>query len=343
MDINILPQLEAEFGIVSMTELRGFIEPQYLTNFQLAMDAQPQMITVSNGGIPAYLANYMDPKIITVLTAPNKAAKILGESKKGTWTTKTATFPMVESVGEVSTYGDWNNNGSTNANAQFPERQSYHYQTITQWGEKQLEEAGLAKIDWAQRLNISSAMVLDKFQNNSYFYGIGGLKNYGLLNDPSLPAAIQPFTKLAGGKLWINAQATEVYEDIAQGLYNQLVTQCQGLIDTDAKMVLAYAPTSSVALTNTNQYNVSVFDLLKKNFPNIRFEQAPQYATSGGNLVQLIVEEVEGQEFGYCSFTEKMRAHPIIQEMSAFKQKKSQGTWGTIVLLPIACAQMIGV
>jgi hypothetical protein len=337
-------RLKQDFGILMHRgEFEGFIADQIAHDVILAADAQPGLITVSNSGIPAFLSNYMDPKVITVLTTPNKAAKILGETKKGTWVTRTMTFPMVESVGETASYGDWSNNGSTNANTQFPERQSFHYQTITRWGERQMDEAGLAQIDWAQRLNIASAMVLDKNQNNSYFFGIGGLQNYGLLNDPALPAAIAPNTKAAGGTGWANATPTEVYTDV-QKLYNQLVTQSNGLIDEDTKLVLVTSPGSAVYLKNTNLYNVAVTDSLKKNFPTLRFETAPQYySTTAGNTVQLIAEEIDGQETGYCSFTEKMRAHPVIAGLSSFKQKKSQGTWGAIIFLPVCFAQMVGV
>jgi len=63
----------------------------------------------------------------------------------------------------------------------------------------------------------------------------------------------------------------------------------------------------------------------------------------GGNLLQLIADEVEGQETGFCAFNEKLRAHPIIRALSAFKQKKTQGTWGAVVRQPFAITQMLGV
>jgi hypothetical protein len=314
----------------------------------LAMDAaQPQLITVSNTGIPAYLANYIDPNLIEILVSPNKAAQIFGEVKKGDWVTRTATFPVIEHTGEVSSYGDWANNGTTSANANFPQRQSYHYQTITIWGERQLEEAALAKIDWASRLNIASTMVLNKFQNKTYFFGVAGLQNYGLLNDPSLSAPITPGVKAVNTPVWVfngnvTATANEIYADI-QALFGKLVAQSQSLIEADTPMVLAMSPGSSVALTATNSFNVNVYDLLKKNFPNITFETAPEYATTAGNLVQLIARNVDNQETGFCAFTEKMRAHAIVKDMSAFKQKKSQGTWGCIIFQPFAIAQMLGV
>ena len=66
---------------------------------------------------------------------------------------------------------------------------------MTQWGERELERAGLARIDWANRVNIASALTLNKYQNKTYFFGVSGLQNYGLLNDPSLSTAISPTTK----------------------------------------------------------------------------------------------------------------------------------------------------
>jgi hypothetical protein len=334
-------------GIYFPPDVIDYIPAGVSHDFRLAMDAQPALVTVSNSGIPAYLTMYTDPKLIEVLVAPNKAAQIFGEVKKGDWTTLTATFPVVEHTGEVSSYGDWNNNGSTGANANFPQRQSYHYQTITQWGERQLEMAALAKIDWANRLNIASAIVLDKFQNDSYFRGIAGLQNYGLLNDPLLSAPLAPGVKAVNTPVWVfngvvTATANEVYTDV-QTLFGKLVAQSQSIIEADTPMTLSMSPGSSVALTATNSFNVNVYDLLRKNFPNITFETAPQYATAAGNLVQLIAKNIEQQETGYCAFTEKMRAHAIVKDMSAFKQKKSQGTWGAIIFQPFAIAQMIGV
>ncbi|WP_233874060.1 hypothetical protein [Paraburkholderia adhaesiva] len=109
-------------------------------------------------------------------------------------------------------------------------------------------------------------------------------------------------------------------------------------------MTLAMAPSSSVALTTTNLYNVNVTDLLKKNFPNLTIETAVQYQNpAGGNLLQLIAEAIDGQKTGYCAFTEKLRAHGIVRETSSFKQKKSQGSWGAVLFQPFAIASMLGV
>jgi len=340
----ILQTLRESAGIHFMGQPNLELQlPNVANSVNIAMDAQPGLITVSNAGIPAFLSTYIDPNLIEVLVAPMKAAEVVGgEVKKGDWTTETAMFPLIESTGEVSSYGDYSDNGMANANSNFPQRQSYHYQVITQWGERELEMASLAKIDWANRLNIASVLTLNKFQNKTYFFGVAGLQNYGLLNDPSLSAPLTPATKAAGGTSWTNATALEVLADI-QALYTQLQVQANGLVELDTKMTLAMSPTSEVALTKTTIYNVNVSDLLKKNFPNMMIKTAPEYATASGQLVQLIANEMEGQRTADCAFTEKLRAHPIIVKASSFEQKKSQGTFGCIIFQPFAISQMLGV
>jgi len=314
-------------------------------NYQYAMDAQPAMITVSNSGIPSFLSTFVDPKLIEVLVSPMRAVNVVGmdnEVKKGDWTTDTAMFTMIESTGQVSSYGDYSTNGNANANFNFPQRQSYHYQVITQWGERELERAGLARIDLANRKNIASVLTLNKFQNKSYFFGISGLQNYGLLNDPNLTAAITPTTKTAGGTGWANATVAEILNDITK-LYKQAVTQANGLIDMSTPMTLAMSPSAQANLAKTTDFNVNVPDQIKKNYPNLEIVVAPEYSTVSGELVQLIVKDMDGQATVNVAFTEKLRAHPIVVDMSNFKQKKSQGTWGAIIYRPFLVSQMLGV
>lgn len=301
----------------------------------VAFDAQPELVTQANAGIPAFLSNYLDPKLIEVLVQPMEAAEIAGEQKRGDWTTTVTTFVVIESTGEVAAYGDYNNGGNADANANFPQRQSFHYQTFTAWGQKELAYAGLAGIDLGSRKNIASALVLNKFQNATYFYGVSGLQNYGLLNDPNLSAPIVPTVN------WFSATAEQIYADVIR-LYQQIVTQTGGNVKRNTRMTMALSPGNDANLTKSNQFGLNVFDYIKKNFPGINVKTAPEYATSSGELVQLIVDEYEGQETMTAAFTEKMRAHAMVTESSSFKQKKSQGTWGTVIFRPAMVAQMLG-
>lgn len=345
----------ASLGAV-LPEAVSYLPEEFKRDFGLAMDAQPALSTSANSGIPAFLTTMVDPAVFKVLFSPNKAATIFGEVRKGSWLDETAMFPTVEHTGEVSSYGDFAENGHTGINTNWPQRQSYLFQTVKEYGERELERAGLAKLNFVSEIDQAAATVLNKFSNLTYFFGVAGLQNYGLLNDPSLSAALTPSTKAATGVKWINngspvATANEVYADI-QALFVQLVTQTGGLIEADSPMVLAMSPASSVALNITNSFGISVLDIVKKNYPNMRVETAVQYGAKstsnpqgvvGGNLVQLIATSVEGQDTGYCAFNEKMRAHPIVRGMSSFKQKVTGGTWGAIIRQPMAIASMLGV
>lgn len=335
-----LATLQSQAGIIFMGVNPFLQKPEAV----FAHDAQPELITTSNAGIPAFLSTYIDPKLIKILIAPNKATEIVGsEVQKGDWTTKTAMFAVVESTGEVSSYGDYSNEGKSGANTNFPERQAYHYQTMTQWGELELATAALARIDWANQQNIASVSTLMKYQNKTYFYGVEGLKLYGLLNDPTLTAPIAP-ANVSGSITWDDKAAIDIYNDIL-AIFKQLQTQTSNssLVEMDAKMTLALSSGVQPNLAKVTEFNVNVKTMLKENFPNMTIKTAPEYSTAAGNLVQLIVDEIQGQQVAETAFTEKMRAHPVVVETSSFKQKKSQGTFGTIIYMPLGIASMLGV
>lgn len=298
----------------------------------IAQDAD--LLTDPNAGILSMFTTYVDPRVIEVAVEPMKAAQIFGETKKGSWIDTNLQFPIAESTGEVSSYDDFSNNGMAGTNVNWEDRQPYHYQTIVEVGEREVERAGAAKLDWVARKQISAALVLNKFQNKSYFYGIAGLKNYGLLNDPSLSASLP-------GADWDALTADAVFASIQGALYGRLIGQTQGLVDRDARMKLILSPANEVNLLKTNQYNVNVVDQLKKNFPNLDIETAPEMSTAAGELVYLVVEEYEGVRTIEPTFTEKMRVHPMVLELSSWKQKRSQGTVGTIIYRPLMVASLL--
>ena len=323
--------LAQDAGIVYQT---GF-QPRELDNMARATVANDaDLITAPNAGILALFTTYVDPRVIEIAVEPMKAAQIFGETKKGTWVDDNLQFPIAESTGEVSSYDDFGTNGMSGANVNWENRQPYHYQTIVEVGEREVERAGAAKLDWVARKQIAAALVLNKFQNKSYFNGVSGLANYGLLNDPSLSASLP-------GADWGLLTADQVFASVQGALYGRLIGQTKGLVDRDARMVLLLSPQNEVNLLKTNQYNVNVVDQLKKNFPNLRIETAPEMSTSAGELVYLIVEEYEGVRTIEPTFTEKMRVHPMVLGLSSWQQKRSQGTVGAIIYRPMMVASLI--
>jgi hypothetical protein len=193
-------------GII-LPDVTSYLPAEFKRNYGLAMDAAGTLSTSANSGVPALLTTMIDPTIIEILFAPNKAAEIIGENQKGSWLDDTIMFPVVEHTGEVSSYGDFNENGHSGANTNWPNRQSYLFQVVKEYGERELERAGLAKLNWVSEIDKAAATVLNKFQNLTYFFGVAGLQNYGLINDPLLPASLTPGCQ--GGKLAVLDQSVD--------------------------------------------------------------------------------------------------------------------------------------
>lgn len=336
-----LADLGRRYGVHVMRGLNEEVRALELMSYDSAFDAQPQLVTAVNSGIPSLFTTYVDPKVIEALVRPTKAAELYGETKKGTWVSDTAMFLVAERTGEVSSYGDFSQDGMANANVNFPQRQSYHYQTNTRWGERELARMAEAKVDWANQVNMGSVLALNKYQNLVYLFGIAGLQNYGGTNDPSLPAPIAPTES------WFGADAAVIYADVLR-LVQEMIQQGNGLVDAETNYTMGISPGNVTNFNNTNQYNVNVFDQIKKNFPNLKIVTIPEFAINGGGqmggteLVQLIADNVEGQRTCEAAFTEKMRAHAMIVKTSSWEQKKSQGAWGTIIYRPVFFAQMLG-
>ena len=338
--------LENEWGIVAPFSV-DYLEPEFRKNYAMAIDAQPTLVTNPSAGIPSFFTQFVDPEVVRVMQVPNKGASILGEEKKGDWTTQTAWFPMLENTGEVSSYGDNNNNGVSDVNEQFESRQSYLFQTVIQYGDLEVARAGEAKLNLVAEKQMAAAKTLDKFQDYSYHFGISTLQNYGILNDPSLSAALTPTTKAAGGTKWVNngvivAAAQEVYADF-QMLFNELTSTTFGGIDQETKLKLVVPNAVNAALTATNQFGITVRAFIKESFPNVEYVTDPRYATAAGNVMQLIAEEWNGMKTGTCAFNEKMRDHLVVRDLSSYKQKRTGGTWGAIIKYPLGIATMIGV
>ena len=355
--LDFLPRMQAmdeagkpirgEYGNLDVGKVRLAMDELFAADAATTVTYnQPSLVTSPNSAIPAFLTTYIDPKLIQVLLTPLKAEEIYGVTKKGDWITQTAMFIMTEMTGETAAYGDFNESGRSDANVNYPQRQSFNFQTFTEWGDMQLERMGAGKVDWAALLNVSSANTLNRFMNLLYFFGAGGgLQNYGGLNDPSLWPALTPSTKAAGGTSWANALPTEILADV-QTCYAQLTGQAKGLggnITRDAKMTLAIDPTTDTYIANTNSWGLTAAEMIKKAFPGLTIKTAVQYLSGTTYSLQLIADEIEGQRTMEAAFNEKMRAHRIIPATSSFRQKKSAGCWGTIVYRPAGVVSMAGI
>lgn len=301
-----------------------------------AISLAPTLQTTASAGIPAWMSMYVDRRVIDIQLAPMAAEKILPVVKKGDWTTQYAVFITAEPVGQVATYSDWSANGMSNANVNFPSRQNYIYQTWTEWGERQLAIMGEAGIDWAARLEVASSTVMAKFQNSSFLLGVAGIPNYGLMNDPTLPAPV------AATVNWATAEPEDIANDVV-AMVGRLIAQSGGLITGQERLVMALAPSALNDVNRTNSFGLSAGAKIRQTYPLIEFVAVPEFDSATGRLVQLWAPEVNGQPTGEVAYSEKYRSHRIEMYSTTMRQKHSAGTYGSVIYLPWAVSSIIGV
>ena len=304
--------------------------------------ASDAAITAPNVGVPAVLATYVDPSIVRILTAPRNARKIFGERRKGDWATTSAMFKAIEAVGSVTPYADFSNAATADVNVVYPERDNFVYQTTIRYGEREMAMMGKAAIELASEKQISAAEILDVAANKYYLRGVAGKRIYGLLKDPNLPSDISPTTVRSTVVLWSDKTTVEIYDDIIK-IFGKLAEHSNGRISVDSDLVLACPPAIMVLLGKTTDYGKSVLDMLKNYFTNIEFVTLPELKVSTTNSVLMCARDVDGSPVAELAFSEKMRSHQLIPEVSSYKQKFSAGTYGAVVLRPFAIQIMTGV
>lgn len=288
----------------------------------------------ANGTASALITSFIDPSVIKAATSPLVVGDIFGEWQKGDWTTDTAVFTAIEPTGETSAYGDYSNDATSGINQTNPTRQAYHYQTHIMYGDKQIDVANLSAINYVAQVQSAGIHTLNRYQNRTYLFGVEGLKNYGLTNDP----ALQPSVPVSGAGA---KDAIGIYNDI-KNIVARVIKQTRGIVDATSEMVLLVSPSFAAEhLTKTNQYNNAVSDLLAKNYPNLKVRAIPEYDTAAGHIVQVVAKEINGTPVVMPAYTEKLRTHRIEERTSHRIQKMSQGSFGAVITYPVAIATSI--
>jgi hypothetical protein len=292
------------------------------------------------------MLKYFDPVVVEILTSPLRAEKIFTPERRGDIANPVMQFGMIEHTGHVEPYGDYSEGGQADINLNYPTRQSYAFQTTAKWGDREIAEYGKAKINYHAEKERAAAKAIKNAHNAIWFFGVSGLENYGILNDPDLPTPIAP-AAFGAAVTWADKAAEEngalaIYNDI-RSMFTDIVTRTKGIVSMDDKMKLCLSNTSATFLAAKSNYNVSVRESLKEAFPNMEIVTATEYSIPSGELVQLIADEVEGMKTGILAYTELERSHGIVRKLSSYEEKKSGGSWGAIIFRPMAVSSMLGV
>lgn len=310
------------------------------TKRELAMDSSVLFTAPNNGVLPIF-TSYIDPKVIEVITAPLKSEEISATEKLGTWGDFEARFQISELTGETANYADYGNEGAVGTNINYPRREAYYYQTLIKYGDLEQAVGTKAKLNVIADKQAAAARTMAIKSNQINFFGVEGIENYGILNDPDLPAYLTPTTGASGSVAWSAKTVLEIYADFML-MVRALVKQSKGNISESDPMTFAMSPIMHTFLAQANEYGNSVKKYIQEAYPNVSFKTAPEYSTSAGEVVQLVADEILGQDTRRNAFIEKWHSHGAVRQASSVVEKVSAASFGNVLRQPIAIVQMLG-
>ena len=332
MDINTCK----EYGIdLSQYKVCGGIEEG-----AMAMDAA--LVSTPNAGIPVELLTFFDSRAIEVLLAKRAATQIFNEVKAGSRADAVRKFRVQEATGYTQPYSDYANNGKADVNYNFPVRENYLFETTIAYGDQEVAETSRAKANLIADKQRAAATTIAVDMNKFYMNGVAGLQNYGLLNQPNLPAAIVAANGAGGTATWSTKTGTEIYNDIV-ALMSDIASRTEGNVDQQTKYKLVVGPSSNAELNKLNAFGTeTVLALIKRNFPNLEVVVAPEYDDST-KKIQLIAMDIDGTPTGELAFSEKLIAGRVVADLSSYRQKFLAGTYGAVIYRPVLVSTMTGI
>jgi hypothetical protein len=142
---------------------------------------------------------------------------------------------------------------------------------------------------------MQATLSLEVQRNYIGFYGYNsGLgRTYGFLNAPGLPAYVNLPNGAAGASTFASKTTLEIIADFL-GALQTLRTQSGNRIDPKkTNITIAIAMNSIDYISTPTNFGYSVQEWFSKNYPNVRFESAPELnaANGGANVFYLYAEE----------------------------------------------------
>ena len=308
----------------------------------LVMDADsgvPTPITAANASVPIELLTYLDPRVVEVLTAKRTATEMFPERIIGDWSTEKRKYRLKEVVGNAAPYGDYSENGIADTNNEWVPNDYFRIQTIAKWGDLETAKNAEAKVSLIADGQNSAATILAIMANRFYMYGVRGLSIFGILNHPLLPAFLTP-GNVGGITLWSGKAANDIYNDVLS-IVADLQEKSGAWIKDDSPFKLSLPGSLNAQLAKVNQFGLSVNAMIKESYPNLTKIIVPEFSTATGDIVQIAVEQVNGQETGECVSAIKAKTFRVIPDVSSDKQKWASSNAGFSLYLPFAVSRML--
>lgn len=313
-----------------------------------AKDALPDTVTTQSLGTPVQFLQHWMPDTIRVLTQARTADELLGREIAGSWEDEEVVQKVLERVGQAQPYGDYANTHNADWNP------SYERRTIVRFEDgltvNRLEEARASRIriNSAEEKRSSVAESLAIAMNEIAFLGYnnGSNRTYGILNDPNLPNYVTVATGASNNTTWASKTFDEIIGDFKVGMSALRVRSGSNFNPNKDAVTVGIASSCYDYLQAINSLGTtSVFEWLKKTYPNIRLVAVPEFdgANSNSNVMYFIANTLGGKKVAGQYIQDVIRLLGVEQHAKGFSEAYSNATAGVLVGQPLGVVRYSGI
>lgn len=241
-------------------------------------------ITAASVVTPIQFLQMWLPGFVHVVTAARKIDNLVGITTAGSPEDEQIVQGVLESAGRARPYQDNSSLPLASWNPNFETRTVVRFEQGLEVGWLEEQRSARARIATAAEKRNASALTLEVERNRVGFYGFnnGANRTYGLLNDPAIPAYQNVPNGAGGSATWASKTFLEITKDLRFALQS-LRTNSRDVIDPEKTPITLAIATSRVdLLTTTTDFGISVRDWLRKDYPNVRIESAPELDDANG-------------------------------------------------------------
>jgi len=321
----------------------------------IAMDSITQPVTTPSVGTPVQFLQEFLAGLVYILTTARKADTLAPVMTVGRWSDQEIVQQVLEHLGAPGLYKDHGDLPLTSWNLTYDRRDIVRFELGLQQQILEDERGQAIDLNSAQEKRAAVALAFEILRNEVFFngYTTGGMRTYGILNDPNLPNFVTVAAGGGGGTEWSGKTVDERISDIVTAIQS-LRLQSGSNIDPKSMALTLGLPSNVVDLMHDvdgpNTYGYTVQKWLNENYPNITVEAIPQFenANAGESVFYLYAESVPGTGTDdgrsiYQLVPAKMQPLNTVQTVKGFDEGYTNALAGCYVKRGYAIVRFTGV
>ena len=335
-----------KFGI-SFDEL-SFETMRNLYKTAAGMDAAPDMMTTSSVPTPIQFLQWINPKVVTMLTTKRDIDDLVGYTKAGDWSDEEIVQGIIELLGAARPYGDKANPNYASYNVNYEKRTIVRFEDSLEVGILSAERAAKARLNEHDIKKQAVTRILEIVRNEIGFngYAQGDNKTYGLLNDPNLSAYVTVANNAGGtSTTWVNKTMKEICTDLVTA-FARLRNQTGNNFDPQNDKFSIWISAAVVDYLSTqNEFGITAREWLQKNYPKCEIKSSAWLNNANGdaNVFYVVPDELEGDKVIEQYGQDKMRFIGLWNKGKSVEEFYSNATAGVMVRIPAGIVRYTGI